>query len=87
MRYVLRKKGKATQHKRKTKQHNTTRPRQVFFKENCLGHVYTSKIQWYLVTEDCGMDVYVNVLSSYLLHVQYMSKKRPKNVPFRFVKR
>ena len=30
---MLRKKGKATQHNRKTKQHNTTRPRQLFFKE------------------------------------------------------
>ena len=34
---MLRKKGKATQHNRKTKQHNTTRPRQLFFKEkSCL---------------------------------------------------
>ena len=33
---MLRKKGKETH--RKTKQHNTTRPRQLFFKENsCLG--------------------------------------------------
>ena len=30
---MLRKKGKATQNKRKTKQHNTTRPRQLFFKK------------------------------------------------------
>ena len=35
---MLRKKGKATQHNRKTNQRNITRPRQVFFKEkNCLG--------------------------------------------------
>ena len=34
---MLRKKGKATQHNRKTKQHNTTRAIQLFFKEkNCL---------------------------------------------------
>ena len=31
---MLRKKGKATQHNRKTKQHNTTRPRQYFSKKN-----------------------------------------------------
>ena len=30
---MLRKKGKATQHNRKTKQHNTTRPRQYFSKK------------------------------------------------------
>ena len=30
---MLRKKGKATQHNRKTKQHNTTRPRQFFSKK------------------------------------------------------
>ena len=30
---MLRKKDKATEHNRKTKQHNTTRPRQLFFKE------------------------------------------------------
>ena len=35
---MLRKKGKVTQHNRKTKQHNTTRPRQLFFKKkSCLG--------------------------------------------------
>ena len=35
---MLRKKGKATQRNRKTKQHNTTRPKQSFFKEkSCLG--------------------------------------------------
>ena len=30
---MLRKKGKATKHDGKTKQHNTTRPRQLFFKK------------------------------------------------------
>ena len=30
---MLRKKGKATQHNRKTKEHNTTRPRQYFSKK------------------------------------------------------
>ena len=29
----LERQGKATQHNRKTKQHNTTRPKQFFFKE------------------------------------------------------
>ena len=38
---MLRKKGKATQHNRKTKQHNTTQPRQLFFKElPRVGHTY-----------------------------------------------
>ena len=36
---ILRKKGKATQHNRKTKQYNTTRPRQVFFKDKKLPRV------------------------------------------------
>ena len=30
---LIERQGKATQHNRKTKQHNTTRPRQLFFKE------------------------------------------------------
>ena len=33
---MLRKKGKATQHNRKTKQHNTTRPRQYFSKKKAV---------------------------------------------------
>ena len=38
---ILRKKGNATQHNRKTKQHNTTRPRQLFFKDSKNLHVYS----------------------------------------------
>ena len=39
----LERQGKATQHNRKTKQHNTTRPRQLFFKEKlaALGGIRT----------------------------------------------
>ena len=36
---MLRKKGKATQHDRKKNQRNTTRPRQVFFREKKLPRV------------------------------------------------
>ena len=40
---ILRKKGKATQHNRKTKQDNTTCPRQLFFKEKtALGGIRTT---------------------------------------------
>ena len=39
---MLRKKGKATQHNRKTKQHNTTHPRQLFFnKKSCLTCIFS----------------------------------------------
>ena len=57
---MLRKKGKATQHNRKTKQHNTTRPRQLFFKEkSCLG--------WYMYMYTY-MYIYMNRVKTFSTH-------------------
>ena len=62
MRCLERKKDNATQHNRKTKQHNTTRPRQLFFKEKTASGGITEAAQ----------------LAGLESHIQYKATKAPQ---------